>query len=110
MHEKKHFSHFFVKKHVVKKVLFFCGQEKMRKFVVPTNIIFPILKMVRLTIQERRRIAIDFQVVGLSVFEAMKAARKIVKEMQGVSSHWVENLDMLYKEIIEHEGEGSHLM
>ena len=101
MHEKKHFSHFFVKKHVVKKVRFFCGPHKYN---------FSYFKMVRLTIQERRRITIDFQVVGLSVSEAMKAARKIVKEMQGVSSHWVENLDMLYNEIIEHEGEGSHLM
>ena len=42
--------------------------------------------------------------------EAMKVAKKIVKDMQGVSKSWIEGLDDLYKEVISSEGEGSHLM
>ena len=45
-----------------------------------------------------------------TVSEAMKVARKIIKDMDGVSKRWVENLDDLYQEIIDTEGEGSHLM
>jgi len=42
--------------------------------------------------------------------DAMKAARKVLKNMQRVSESWVEKLDSLYKEIIENEGEASHLV
>ena len=33
--------------------------------------------------------------------EAIKTARKIAKKMQGVGKKWVENLDDMYKEIID---------
>ena len=49
-----------------------------------------------------------------TVPEAMKAAKKkkkkIVKSMQGMSKNWIKNLDDLYREVIENEGEGPHLM
>ena len=42
--------------------------------------------------------------------EAIKTAQKIVKQMQGVGRKWVENLDDMYREIIDLNGAGSHHM
>ena len=42
--------------------------------------------------------------------EAIKAARKIAKNMQGVGEKLVKNLDGIYREIIALNGAGSPLM
>ena len=42
--------------------------------------------------------------------EAMKVARDIIRSMQGVSKNWLAKLDDLYTEVVENEGEGSHLI
>ena len=42
--------------------------------------------------------------------EGIKTAKKLVKKMQGVGKTWVENLDDMYREIIDIKGAGSHHM
>jgi len=42
--------------------------------------------------------------------EAMSAARRIIRRMQGVGQKWLNDLDELYVEIIDKEGLGSHHM
>ncbi len=42
--------------------------------------------------------------------EAMRVSREIIASMQGVGQKWIDELDELYWEQIQNEGEGTHLM